>query len=228
MLIFCTNPPYPDLYTYPRWVGNDGFDNYLPYLTYDKNFYPSHTAHELPFSVFNDNTYVLGSSTYDLFTPIVPENIVLTRTSGMFINFCNYEYLNLIESKVTTTKTDVAPADITHTRIGPAGLHFDTDINIDVNDCFNDNFFKQSTPLTKYNFDHLYNISMNKNDLTIKSTILEGNYKLYNSMGQLLLEGAIHSGYALEDISHLPRGVYLMEIMSDRHTRIGVQKLNKD
>ena len=227
--LFCVGgSQYPDLYTYPRSVGNDGFDNYLPYLTYNKTFYPSHTAHELPYSTFNDNTYILGSSTYQLFTPIVPENIVLTRTTGYFINYCNYESTYLTSSKVTTVQTDVAPGDISYQRVGPAGLHFDTDINIDVNDCFNDNFFKQSIPLTKYDFNYKYHIDLKSNDLIIKSTITEGGYKLYNSMGQLLLKGSIHSGYALENVSRLPQGVYLLEIISDKHTRIGVQKLTKD
>jgi hypothetical protein len=219
---------FQDLYTYPRFIGNDGYDHYLPYLTYDKQFYPSHTAHELPYSIFNDETFVMGSSTYDIFTGTPPEKIVLTRTDNYAVNNCYTDYIPLTADHIETTQTPVTPGDLGSDVVDLPELYYDIDFSVYLNDCNNDNLFKEPNHLTTYDFNYLNDIMIDKENLIIKSKMVNGSYKLYNSLGQLLLQGKMDSGYACKNVSNLPVGIYLVEIVSEQNKRVGTKKLNKD
>jgi hypothetical protein len=219
---------YPDLYTYPRWIGNVGVSNYLPYLSYTELFYPAHTAHHLPYTVFSDETYILGSSAYDYSTGIPPERIALNRTQAFAINFCNYDDQALDPDYIKTIHNSVSPSSLLNTILQPVQLHDDGDITITSNDCL-DNYFKTSgIPSSQSAFNYKYAINIDNESFVIKSTVLDGNWKLYDMMGALVIKGSLQNGYARDNISSLASGMYFVEVLSNDYKRVGVKRIIKD
>jgi len=230
---FCTTGAgqYPDLYTYPRWYGNNGVGT-LPYLAYPNKHFPAHTAHPFRWGSFMDETYVLGSSTFDPVTGGADEHISLNRTSGFAINYCMMDQQGLLKDNFSTSNLQVTPGDLLNDITGPYSLSFTTDfteLDVVVNDCFDDLFFKATgVPIAPSFFEKKYTVRWDNENIIISSSIQEGNYKIYNTSGAVVFKGKIQNGYARNDISSFAQGMYLVDIENIHHKRMGVKKIMKN
>jgi len=217
---------YPDLYTYPRYVGNIGLGNYLPYLDHYNLYYPAHTAHSLPYA---DGRYILGATTFDK-DAASPERIALNRTENYFDNDCNYigEYLDALS--ISSTFTSITPASTTDIVGSGTTLSWTMDAPVDLNDCIDDAVFKsdnQNSNSSVFTNKLKLNIFTTSSTLTIKTNMQEGNYIIYNSIGAVVYKGKINEGYGTNSLSDFVDGMYLVEVCDQQNKRIVVKKISK-
>ncbi|MBK7762960.1 MAG: hypothetical protein IPI46_06255 [Bacteroidetes bacterium] len=121
------NLQVPLITTYPRPAGNIGFNNYLPYLSYNNNFYPSHTAHQYPLNVFTTEDYAMGQTVFNLANPALYENMVLNKTD-------NYIDIDCYKSEKPLVANFIEPVDISSTFTSPGDYAFTPDDNTLSND----------------------------------------------------------------------------------------------
>jgi len=223
----------PSLYSYTRNYGNIGLGNYLPYLEYPHPWYPSHNAHDFPFS---DETYVLGGTTLDpVYSPSGPEYMVLNRTgvSGNYYESpCNYDNrssaMGIIQYDVNSL-TPIWGADVLYSYFPSQNI--DNINGIYRNDCNGNGagggvFFKAGN-LSILSKIQPINAQMNQSNLIIKTSNEAKIYKVYNALGALILRGRMNEGYAMAEIIQFADGMYLIEVLDSQNKRIGVKKVIK-
>jgi hypothetical protein len=216
-----------DLFTYTRMYGNIGVGNELPYLQYNKKWYPSHNAHEMPIGNFPNESYVLGQSTLDpIYSPGGPEYIVLNRTDFFYTNPCDFVHEDLNPSYLDASVFSLSAGwgnDQLNSYQPSTAI---TDIStLDINECAS-NPFKLSDNLNKK-----LNLSVegriSNNEMTIETKNENCSFKLYNMLGELILKGSIDNNLCKKDVSNISDGIYFLEVFSSNLDRIRTIKFQK-
>ncbi|MBK7762984.1 MAG: T9SS type A sorting domain-containing protein [Bacteroidetes bacterium] len=216
--------------TYPRPGGNIGFNNYLSYLSYNNNFYPSHTAHQYPLNVFTTEDYAMGQTVFNLANPALYENMVLNKTD-------NYIDIDCYKSERPLDADFIVPDDISNTFTSPGDYVFTPDDNTLNNDSEDIDdipsyycdvwnlYFKPNSINTTQNNSYLQSYENNK--LVIKFSSDAKSYNLFNAFGSRIITGNTSNSSVQIDMSNYANGMYFIEFRNEKLERIYTSKFIK-
>ncbi len=212
------------IYTYPRVAGNTSLGNFFPFLDFNNKHFPNHTAHQRYLSGYGEENYVMGATTQDPISPVTGvEYMALDATTIFGYNPCNYETESLTADYI---EAGLYVPPITPTS-SVLNIYYPslstTDISdIEINEC--DGMYEFKTAGINTTSLELLNSESN---FVLKCSDKAVTYKVYNTLGAIVLKGHIGNGYAFGEMNSFASGVYLVEVLNGQNQRIGINKFVK-